>query len=144
MSATHDYKGGCLCGSVRFSIARKPIWAGYCHCNSCRKATGALAVMHVGFAADAVQFTHGQPTYYDSSPGVKRGFCNQCGTPLLYQAARFPNYLQLYIGLFDRPNLIEPQAHVHHDEKILWFHIDDGLPRYSGSAATESDSWKDA
>jgi len=45
-------RGGCRCDAVRFEITE--VWdAGYCHCNRCRKATGApvFAFIHVPRAA---------------------------------------------------------------------------------------------
>ena len=39
----HNILGGCYCDTVRFSIAAgtQPVWAGYCHCQDCRKAHAA-------------------------------------------------------------------------------------------------------
>jgi hypothetical protein len=42
----------------------------------------------------------------------------------------------------DDPNAITPQAHVHFAEKIEWFDVNDQLPRFDGSAATEGKDWE--
>ncbi len=41
------YKGSCLCQKIRYEISQEPGDFGYCHCVSCRKASGS------GHAANA-------------------------------------------------------------------------------------------
>ena len=138
----HLYFGKCLCGKIRFQALGPVIWMGYCHCQSCRRATGSAAVTHVGIKDTSLKILRGRIKIFNSSVSVKRGFCADCGSPISYQADHFPDYIQLYIGSFDEPNRLTPQAHVHVEEKISWFEINDELPRFVGSAAQESDDWK--
>jgi len=35
------YRGGCLCGAVRYRLEARPLAIDACHCNDCRKLTGA-------------------------------------------------------------------------------------------------------
>ena len=140
--ATNIIKGGCLCGNIRFEAVGKPIWIGYCHCEKCRRATGAPAVTHVGFSESDLTFIKGKQKLFESSPGVRRGFCADCGTPLTYDGDRFPSYIQVYLGTLDEPDQLLPQAHVHTSEKISWYEVDDALPRFLGSAAAGSDDWR--
>lgn len=139
--ATTMLEGGCLCGNIRYQATGKPVWIGYCHCQKCRQATGAAAVTHVGFTESDITFVKGNQKVFESSPGVRRGFCPDCGAPLTYDGDRFPNYIQLYLGTFDEPDELLPQAHVHMAEKVSWYEVSDELPRFSGSAAADSDDW---
>ena len=59
----------------------------YCHCNWCRKATGAPVSVWLMFDQGQVAFIVGSPQKYASSPGVLRGFCPTCGTPLWWEGA---------------------------------------------------------
>ncbi|HEX6636422.1 MAG TPA: hypothetical protein VF033_02095 [Steroidobacteraceae bacterium] len=34
-------EGGCACGAVRYRLASAPFDAGYCHCEVCRRSSGA-------------------------------------------------------------------------------------------------------
>ena len=140
--ASNIFTGGCLCGNIRYQAAGKPIWVGYCHCEKCRRATGAAAVTHVGFSESDLTFVKGEQKVFESSPGVRRGFCADCGTPLTYDGDRFPNYIQVYLGTLDEPDALLPQAHVHTAEKITWYEVDDALPRFLESAAADSDDWR--
>jgi hypothetical protein len=42
-------EGRCLCGAVRFTADGPPKWTGYCHCQSCRRHTGAPVSAYAGF-----------------------------------------------------------------------------------------------
>lgn len=76
--------GGCMCGAVRYEAIGDPKFVGHCHCHSCRKHSGAPVVTWVAFNPEQVTFTNGEPKLYESSPGIKRAFCGDCGTPLTW------------------------------------------------------------
>ena len=54
-------EGRCLCGAVRFTADGPPKWTGYCHCQSCRRHTGAPVSAYAGFEAAKVRFTGDSP-----------------------------------------------------------------------------------
>ena len=45
------YSGGCLCGSVRYRATGKPIAPTHCHCETCRRVSGAAFMTWVSVAA---------------------------------------------------------------------------------------------
>ena len=124
-------EGGCLCGALRYRIDAAPLWTGYCHCTSCRRSTGAPVTMFVGAATESVAFTRGERAVFASSPGVARGFCAACGTPLTYESDRFPGETHFYISAFDDPEPLKPAFHVFCEERIGWLEIADDLPRHA-------------
>lgn len=115
--------GQCLCGAIRFTAEDPPKWTSYCHCASCRRQTGAPVSAYAGFESATVQFTQGTPTYYVSSPGVRRGFCAQCGSTLTYEGDRWPGEVHLHIGAFDDPSTLAPAGHAFADERLPWLHL---------------------
>jgi hypothetical protein len=121
MAATHD--GGCLCGEVRFRVAGPPKWTGLCHCQSCRRHAGAPVSAFAGFEKPAVVFTHGEPTWYASSPGVRRAFCARCGSTLAYEGDRWPSETHVHVGAFDDPNAFPPKGEGFEEERLAWLHI---------------------
>lgn len=125
--------GGCLCGDVRYQVDQAPVWVGHCHCWSCRRNTGSAVATFVGVSGASFKVLCGTRSFYESSPGVRRSFCARCGTPLAYEADKFPGEVHLLIGTLDDPNSFRPQFHVHCAERIPWFEIRDGLARYPGS-----------
>ncbi len=105
--------GGCLCRRIRFRVP--PKWVIHCHC---RRNTGAAVATFVGVEEGHFEPTAGAPGEYASSPGVRRGFRAECGTPLTYRADRFPGEVHLCVSTFDAPERFPPQAHVYEAERI--------------------------
>ena len=66
--------GHCLCRAISFAYEGEPRWTLNCHCESCRRATSSPMTTWVTVLRDAFRFTRGEPSYYASSPGVRRGF----------------------------------------------------------------------
>ena len=128
--------GGCLCGAVRYQVTGEPIWVGHCHCETCRRHTGAPVVTFVCFKEGQVAFTKGERQIYSSSPGVGRAFCNRCGTPLTWEGksnlSERGKILEFHISTLDDPNAFTPMNHLFYKERIAWFDVADDLPRYHG------------
>jgi hypothetical protein len=124
--------GGCMCGAVRYSASGAPVSVIHCHCLSCRRHTGAPVVTLVGFRKGQVSFDSGERGIYPSSPGVLRGFCGQCGTPLTWEGdgEELGPLIEIHISTLDAPNQFTPESHVHFDERIEWFDVADHLPRH--------------
>ncbi len=131
--------GGCLCGAIRFETKAEPLWIVHCHCHSCRRNTGSAVATFIGYRMEEVVWTKGQRSFYESSPGVKRGFCAHCGTPLSYEGDRAPGETHLYISTMDDPDNFSPRNHVFYEEKIAWFDTGDDLPRYPRSSTAGDD-----
>jgi hypothetical protein len=127
--------GGCLCGAVRYEVSGEPFTVIHCHCFSCRRHTGSPIVTFAGFKKGQVRFTMGERRIFESSPGVGRAFCGQCGTPLTWEADRgdLGPIVEFHISTFDDPNAFVPESHLHYDERIAWFDVADNLPRYHAS-----------
>lgn len=127
------HEGGCLCGAVRFTVDGEPRSVFHCHCFSCRRQTGGAVASFAAFpVAGHFRWTKAEPAVFASSAGVARKFCPHCGTPLSYQAEKYPDEIHLHVGVFDRPDDLVPQAHWHTAEKISWLEMADGLPRHPG------------
>ena len=122
--------GGCLCGALRFEARGAPKWVAHCHCASCRRATGSPFTTFAGFRREDVTFLGGEPRRRRSSPGVTRGFCAECGTPLSYESERWPDEVHLYVCSFDAPAAFSPQAHVNMADSLTWLRLADDLPRH--------------
>ena len=123
--------GGCMCGAVRYETKGAPMSVVHCHCESCRRHTGAPVVTLAGYKADQVRFTKGERSIYQSSPSVARAFCGDCGTPLTWEADwEGDAMIELHISTFDNPSDLPPEMHIHHGERLAWFDTADTLPRY--------------
>jgi len=121
-------EGRCMCGRVRYRTEAAMRFAVHCHCEDCQRAASADYASWFGVPADAVTW-EGERSFYASSPGVRRSFCPTCGTPLTYEADKFPGDVHLYgPTLLDR-SLFRPQAHIFWSEHVPWLGGEENLPR---------------
>jgi hypothetical protein len=118
-----EFMGRCLCGRVRYRAIGEPLWAAHCHCESCRRATGAPLTTYVGFPAEKFAWTAGEPASFASSPGVLRTFCGRCGTSLTYQGERWPGEMHVLVATLDRPEAITPKREAFAEERLPWLHL---------------------
>ena len=117
------HQGGCLCGAVRFETHGPARWTGYCHCQSCRRHTGAPVSAFAGFATSQVRIVKGAIAKYASSTDVARGFCGQCGSTLSYEGARWPGEFHVHVGAFDDPQAFPPTGEGFTNERLPWLHV---------------------
>lgn len=68
------YEGRCLCGDIHFKATGKPKWVLWCHCQSCRRHSGAPASVFVAFADDAVSLTSGMIAKMNPRPASSAAF----------------------------------------------------------------------
>lgn len=120
--------GGCQCGAVRFQIEGDLGEASICHCRMCQKATGGLFGPYVGAPVEAVKWTRGVPSYFQSSNKVRRGFCNECGTPLTFEYGL--GHISFTIGAMDQPNTVHLSEQLASPERIADFEVLASLPEH--------------
>jgi hypothetical protein len=133
VNAAAAAEGGCLCGAVRYRAAGPPKHVNHCHCRMCRVGSGAPIVTWVTFARVNFHWTKGAPTLRRSSDIAMRGFCDSCGTALLWQGDADPDMIDVTAGSLDRPEEITPQDHLWTESAVPWLKLADNLPRYPRS-----------
>lgn len=135
-----EITGHCLCGRVGYAFDEDHVlWRGHCHCESCRRATGAPVATFFGVADGHWRWTGEEPRVYRSSAGVERRFCGTCGSPMTYSSVRFPGEMHFYAVTLSDPAEFRPEFHAHWQERLPWLRLDDDLHRYSGTSAAETD-----
>ena len=100
--------GRCLCGAIHYEYDSKPLDAIHCHCDSCRRQTSSPVATFVLVPKTALRFTRGQPKEFASSPGVRRSFCGECGSPIAYQTAAATGRSRSLRGNAGRPGFRRP------------------------------------
>jgi hypothetical protein len=122
--------GGCLCGQVRYLILGLPLEVCRCHCQSCRKATGAAGVSWLILKASDFSFAAGQPHFYASSPGIVRGFCPNCGSSLTYVRDAQPDSIDVTVASLDAPQAFAPTAEIWLDDVLPWEQLDPAIAHH--------------
>ncbi len=124
-----QHSGRCLCGAVRFEYDGPENWMGHCHCESCRRATASAFTSFFGVENGQWQWTGQEPKAYQSSVGVVRRFCANCGTQMSYQTDQRPNEMHFYAATLDHQDHYKPTGHDHFDERVAWISIEDDLKK---------------
>jgi hypothetical protein len=117
---TDKFEGGCICGAVRFAATGQPKWVAWCHCESCRKHSGAPVSVFAGFERTVYTVTKGEITKFNSSPGTRRGFC---AIDLRKRASADRN--AFHVGAFDEAARFQPTRHIFPGERSPWLHLGD-------------------
>jgi hypothetical protein len=125
-------RGSCLCGSVRYAIDGDLGEAGHCHCSMCRKAHGAAfgTYARVQWRDFRMLAGNDQLRRYQSSPGITRTFCGNCGSTLQYVTDSTPDSFALALGTLDDDPGVRPVEHIFVASKAPWFEITDRLPQH--------------
>lgn len=135
MTDQQKLTGGCLCGAIQYETVGKPLGMVHCHCERCRRSTGAAFVTGVCFPVEAVTWKQGEPASYQSSGSFARLFCSHCGSSVA-QNNLATGMMWLLAGTLDHPESVTPESHMFTNEQIVWVKLDDGLPRHSKFAPT--------
>ncbi|WP_416796808.1 GFA family protein [Ciceribacter azotifigens] len=126
-----ELSGRCLCGGVRFKVNGEVLSAGHCHCESCRRATSSPVTTFFTVRRSDAEIGGESLRFYASSPGVRRGFCGNCGSPMSYQADERPDEMDFYVASLDDGLRVELREHWHWDERVDWLNVADDLPKGS-------------
>lgn len=129
-----EYKGGCLCGSVRYTLAQAPVATMVCHCTHCQKSTGTAFSVVALVPEGALELAGDLKTYADtgdSGQPVSRSFCPSCGSPVTTTAAVMPGMVIIKAGTFDDTSWLKPSAEIFCASSQPW------VPHAAGTALHE-------
>ena len=116
------YKGSCLCGTVRYEFLEIIGDYVYCHCRSCRKASGSAFGANISVPIDSFSVVAGEDRIrvFESSPGKHRHFCSHCGSPLYTKVGPDPSVVRVRLGSLDSNYDKSPSAHIFTGDKPAW------------------------
>ncbi|OKB68304.1 hypothetical protein BHU62_02200 [Serratia marcescens] len=133
------YDGSCLCQKVKYTLLSEPGDFGYCHCISCRKASGSAHGANAPVNRQHFVLTAGKEVLreFESSPGMFRAFCSHCGSPIYAWRTEHPEVLGIRLGTLDTPLHKTAREHRFVAEKASWESIEDRLPQYSQASTAK-------
>lgn len=120
------YTGGCYCGAVELEVSGPPLDMGYCHCDNCRRYSGAPVAAFTLWKPESVKIAKGAELLgkFKSSEMSDRRYCTKCGSHLIIDHPT--------LGLTDIRTplsglVFKPTVHLNYEEKVL--PIKDGLAK---------------
>ena len=132
MAESKQSTGHCLCNRVRFTVASELRDIVYCHCGQCFRQHGSVSA-YTAAPREALKIEgvdHLQ--WYESSTGVRRGFCRACGSSLFWDS-KSAAQIAIAIGVLDDTASMVPRCHIYTADRPAHDHILDDLPQYPGS-----------
>ena len=128
-------RGACVCGAVRFEIDVPAVWAWHDHSAASRRAQGCAYATYVGSWKSRFRMLAGAEAltrFEDADAGTVRSFCARCGTPVLYERARAPRYLNIPRALFATRTGREPRYHLHLQDQAEWIYLGEPVSPLKG------------
>lgn len=120
------YQGSCLCGTVRYEARAEIKAPSHCHCGMCQKAHGAAFGSYGNVPVGSFAFTHGadRVKHRESSPGVTRSFCTECGSPLTWHSEHgdAAAWMSFSLGTLDTPFVPKKALRSIHENAVPAWH----------------------
>lgn len=117
-----SYNGSCLCKSVQYRIESDAVATANCHCNICKKSTGAAFQTVTVALNKSFKIESGKEdikTYAISDNAVKH-FCGVCGTPIYNTHQGFPGFNMIFLGSLDEPCRFSPSTNFFCERMLPW------------------------
>jgi hypothetical protein len=103
----------------------------------CQRWTGSVVATDAIVSKSEFKITRGEPKFFRSSTYAERGFCEDCGSPMIFRAIE-EDWVSIQTGTLDDPEAAPPSGHYGIEGKISWLTIVDDLPQMR----TEQDEWQ--
>lgn len=128
--------GQCYCGAVRFELGFPTQMFSHCHCEDCRRTHGAPFVTWTSVPRSRFKLLSGESKLrkYESHPGIRWGFCGECGTSLLYDCDDAPDSVYATVANLTGPLDRTPEVHYSFEEKVPWLDVADAVPKVLGKS----------
>jgi len=124
-----EKSGGCNCGGVRYHISGEMRPVSFCHCKQCQRATGHIVAATACSGQDISFENNDTLQWYESSAGIFRGFCNNCGSNLFWKPDGRDEW-SIMAGTLDDTSGIDANVHIFVGDKADYFEITDELPKF--------------
>jgi hypothetical protein len=121
--------GGCLCGAYTYRFDReKVLSASHCHCTDCQKSTGSGKAT-ILFVPEADLSTTGDLKFYTvvgvDGGHVSRGFCPECGSPVISQVEEMPGVKFVKAGSLDDSSWVQINSSFWNETAQPWSPVDE-------------------
>lgn len=136
--AKDTYRGGCMCGAVRYEVRGPLRDVIACHCRECRKASSHFVAATAARPQDFKITQDDGLAWYSVAGQLNRGFCRRCGSTLFFDHGDdYPKGIAAG-SLDDAPGL-KLAVHIYVDEAGSYYTVGgDEVPQM------DRDAWRRA
>lgn len=117
-----EISGSCFCSAVQFKVNSAPRAVVNCHCNFCRKHSGAAFSTYAAVPEAALEIISGTDSIssFQVEEDAHKHFCKQCGSPIFNKNARYPGLCMIYLGGISGSSSIAPTANIYCESQLDW------------------------
>ena len=132
MSENQIQTGGCLCGNIKYKFNREDVVsAGHCHCKDCQKITGSGKATIVFIPTKSLEINNNYKVYsvigHDGT-NVHRGFCPNCGSPVISYVTEQPDLRFIKAGSLDNSSWINIESSFWSISANKWDPVNENIP----------------
>jgi hypothetical protein len=110
------HRGSCLCGSARYRLDMRPLGVNACHCDDCKKLSGATSIVMLLAARESFVHEQGEVSRYrkraDSGREIDIVRCTLCGVRLWHEPLSSPLLVFVAAGTLDNPGWAVPASNI--------------------------------
>ena len=125
-------RAGCRCGAVRIAITGEPVRVRTCWCRDCQYWGSGNGTTNAAYRSEDLEIA-GDVAWHesvaDSGNAMRRGFCQQCGTPLFTGHSDNQQFLAVRVGALDDPGSVTPTEVIWTSSAPAWACLDPELPQ---------------
>jgi hypothetical protein len=133
--------GGCACGEIRYECSAEPLLSEICYCRDCQRSGGNASAALLFMPAANFTLISGSPKYYrvtaTSGYPLDRGFCPQCGSPLVVKPHWTRDLIIIVAASLDDPGGFRPQIEMWTRSAPPWACLHPTLPKIKGEPTAE-------
>jgi len=133
-SITTPFSGGCACGAIRYESTAEPVMMIHCHCRDCQRSSGGPFSSFVVVPAEAFNLLQGSLRFHaspsDAGGMTRRGFCPDCGSPVMGKPDAAPQFVAIRTASLDDPSGFTPQVDVWTVDAHPWDQMNPTLPKF--------------
>ena len=111
------------------TASKDPDFAVYCHCDDCRRATGAPVLASVAFFKRDITWERKETLSRFVQGTASRLFCNGCGSPVAQEHDSASDRTFFNTGFMDDPEAYPPSYHTFAGQQLGWLELHDDLKR---------------
>ena len=111
-----------------------------CHCRDCQRASGSAFASVVVVPTSSLRLLKGAPQYHsvkaDSGHTTSRGFCPECGSPVLGKITEEPDIMVIQAASLDDPSWHKPTMDLFLSSAQPWDFMNPALQKFEKEPTT--------
>lgn len=129
-----SFAGGCACGAIRYEATSAPLIMLHCHCRDCQRSSGGGFSSFVVVPKKTFTLSRGSLRFHrlpSEAGGMNhRGFCAECGSPIVSMPDAAPEIVALRTASLDDPSWFTPHIDVWTVDAHQWDQMDPSLAKF--------------